>query len=135
MLLQIAHKEMAFSPYPLPCFMSLVSFYTLWKHQKTFGFNFLAEQNGCYTDFSYCLETDVRLVQRLSHTWTLPLELNANGSWQLLSCNNWMWSPDTGKYVCRCFDNLIRIGTFSDYWGLLNTVIITLQLWFCIGCT
>ena len=41
MLLQIAHKKMTFSLYPLTYFMPLVSFYTPRKHQKIFGFNFL----------------------------------------------------------------------------------------------
>ena len=35
--------------------------------------SFPFSNNGWYNDFRHCLETDVRLVRRLWHTWTLPL--------------------------------------------------------------
>ena len=54
-------------------------------------------------DFKHFSEIDVRLVRRLSHIWTLPLEVNANCQWQLPSCSNWICSPETGKYVDSVF--------------------------------
>ena len=42
-------------------------------------------------------------MRRLSNTWTLPLKVNTNSQWQLPSCNNWIWSPETGKYVHSFF--------------------------------
>ena len=58
---------------------------------------------GWKRDFKHFFEKDVRLERRLSNTWTLPLEVNANSQWQLPSCNNWIWLPETGKYVDSFF--------------------------------